>query len=108
MYYFNSYLFSKLPKLLNMLQKEVSEAVYGNDFIYARRIGNQDSIKVYEIIGICNKFQSAHVISSLPSLLPWNWSLVHLTSFRMTILKRSDFILSISNGSTGKTEWPKD
>ena len=56
MYYFNSYLFSKLPKLLNMLQKEVSEAVYGNDFIYARRIGNQDSIKVSEIIGICNRF----------------------------------------------------
>ena len=27
-----------------MLQKEVSEAVYGNDFIYARRIGNQDSV----------------------------------------------------------------
>ena len=44
MYYFNSYLFSKLPRLLNMLQKEVSEAVYGNDFIYARRIGNQDSV----------------------------------------------------------------
>lgn len=56
MYYFNSYLFSKLPKLLNMLQKEVSEAVYGNDFIYARRIGNQDSIKVNEIIDICNRF----------------------------------------------------
>lgn len=71
MYYFNFHLFCQLPKLLGIPQKVVSDSIFGNDYLYARRIDNQNSIKVNDVIKICNKFHisSKHFFMNRPAPL---------------------------------------
>lgn len=57
MYYFNSSLFEKLPALLGITINSVSMAIYGNDYLYSRRIANQSNISFEEVVKTCNVFR---------------------------------------------------
>mgnify|MGYP000860585333 CR=1 FL=1 len=57
MYYFNSSLFEKLPALLGITINVASQAIYGNDYIYSRRVANQSNISFEEVVKTCNVFR---------------------------------------------------
>lgn len=54
MYYFNSLLFENLSKVLGITQNEISTRCFGNNYIYARRLKNQDLLSVKELTEVCN------------------------------------------------------
>lgn len=57
MYYLNEFLFDNLPTLLGMRQMDISMDIYGNDYMYARRIQKKENILFQDIIDICNKYR---------------------------------------------------
>lgn len=54
MYYFNLFLFKKLPSLFNMTQAELSDLCLGAKHKFARRIANQDTFPFQELVDLCN------------------------------------------------------
>lgn len=57
MYYFNSFLFENLPALFGMTAKDVSKKIYGNVYMYRRKVENQNNILVQDLVLACNAFR---------------------------------------------------
>lgn len=66
MYKFNQLLYRNLNKLVGMTQVEFSKMVYKFPNKYAMSHGNEDNIRVFDLIGICNilRISFSHFIST--------------------------------------------
>lgn len=54
MYYFNLFLFKKLPSLFGITQAELSDLCLGAKHKFARRIANQETFPFKELVDLCN------------------------------------------------------
>ena len=81
MYYFNSLLFAKLVNLFGLSQKEVSMRIFGNAYMYARRIEHQDNMLFTDLVNTCNAFRIS--ISSFITNNPEN--VIYDNRFRYVI-----------------------
>lgn len=54
MYYFNMFLYKKLPSLFSMTQAELSDLCFGAKHKFIRRISNEKTFLFQELVDICN------------------------------------------------------
>lgn len=54
MYYFNMFLFKKLPSLFGMTQHELSDLCFGAKHKFIRRISSQETFLFQELVDLCN------------------------------------------------------
>lgn len=54
MYYFNMFLFKKLPSLFGMTQRELSDLCFGAKHKFIRRISSQETFLFQELVDLCN------------------------------------------------------
>ncbi len=57
MYRLNTFLLDNLHSMLGVTQTEVSQKVFGNVYMYARRLKNKENITLQELVRICNVFR---------------------------------------------------